>query len=213
MLLRKKLLWKSILAVLLLGTLFIFGCNWLVKKNATGKMYDSVTEVPARKVGLLLGTVKYLKNGQVNLYYSYRLEAAVALFKAGKISYILVSGDNGSKRYDEPTAFKEDLVKRGVPESRIVLDYAGFRTLDSVVRAKEVFGQDELIVISQKFHNERALYLAENKGIAAVAFNAKGVSGRYGLKVTVREYFARVKLFLDILFGVGPKFLGPKVTI
>ncbi len=101
----------------------------------------------------------------------------------------------------------------GVPENRIFLDYAGFRTLDSVVRAKLVFGLDSFTLISQEFHNERALYLATKNGINAVAYNAKDVSNRYRIKVKIREYFARTKVFIDILFKVKPKFLGPKIEI
>ena len=109
--------------------------------------------------------------------------------------------------------FKEELVKRGIPEDRIFLDYAGFRTLDSVIRAKEIFGQEEITIISQEFHNERAIYLAGKNDIEAVGFNARDVSRRYGLKVQLREYLARTKVFLDILFEVEPKFLGEKIEI
>jgi len=106
-----------------------------------------------------------------------------------------------------------DLIKGGIPEEKIFLDYAGFRTLDSMVRAKEVFGLDSVTVISQKFHNERAIYIAERKGLSAIGFNAKDVSTRNGLKVQFREYFARVKVFLDLLFNTQPKFYGDKVEI
>ncbi len=121
----------------------------------------------------MLGTVKLLASGRVNLFYLYRINAAVKLYKSGKINFILVSGDNGNKGYDEPTDFKKDLIKRGIPADKIFLDYAGFRTLDSVIRAKEIFGIKLVTIISQKFHNERAIYLAEQNGINAIAYNAK----------------------------------------
>jgi len=191
----------------------VFLADWSVEKNAEGKVFDSSTKIPKNKVGVVLGTTKLLSNGNVNLYYKYRLRAAIELFKKGKITHILVSGDNSTKTYDEPTDFKDDLIRAGIPESRIYLDYAGFRTLDSMVRAKEVFGQDEFTVISQKFHNERAVYLAEHFDIKAIAFNAKDVSGRYGLRVQLREYLARVKVFVDVLFNVQPKFLGKQIQI
>ena len=105
------------------------------------------------------------------------------------------------------------LMEKGIPECAITLDYAGFRTLDSVVRAKEIFGQNNITIISQKFHNERAIYLAENHGIKAVGYNAKNVIGRYGIKTKIREYFARTKVFIDIIFGITPKFLGEKIEI
>ncbi len=191
----------------------IFLSNYLIEKNSNDKLFTSVELVPENKVGLVLGTVKTLQNGQTNLYYTYRIEAAVSLYRSGKISYIIVSGDNSTENYDEPTDFKNDLIAAGVPENRIYLDYAGFRTLDSVVRAKEIFGQESITIISQEFHNERAIYLADNFDITAIGFNAKGVSGRYGFKVQLREYLARTKVFLDILFKVQPKFLGKKIVI
>jgi len=199
------------LGILLLTVIFI--ANYSIKSNSEGKIYTDVNLIPKHKVGLLLGTSKTLTNGSPNWYYVYRVNAAVQLFKAGKIDFILISGDNGSKIYDEPTDFKNDLIERGIPEDRIILDYAGFRTLDSVIRAKEIFGQDSITIISQEFHNERAIYLSEKNGIKAVGFNAKGISGRYGYKVMLREYLARTKVFIDILFNVQPKFLGKKVEI
>ena len=204
----KRISFGSILIILLIAS-----ANYTIEKNAKGKLYAKVSNIPKNKVGLVLGTTKYLQNGNVNLYFRYRVNAAVQLYKEGKISYILISGDNSRDTYDEPTDFKNELIKRGVPERRIFLDYAGFRTLDSVVRAKEIFDQTKITIISQQFHNERALYLAGVNGIEAIGFNAKDVTGRYGLKVKLREYLARVKVFVDILFRVKPKFLGTKITI
>ncbi len=208
---------KKVVAFLLVSCFIIitsiYVSNKVIINNANGKLFTSTKTVPKNKVGLLLGTVKYLSNGRVNRYYQFRLEAAVQLYKAGKINFILVSGDNGSKGYDEPTDFKNDLVKAGVPEDKIYLDYAGFRTLDSVVRVKEIFGQTSVTIISQPFHNERALYLAKHFNINAVGFNAKGVSGKKALKVQLREYLARVKVFVDILLNVKPKFLGEPIVI
>lgn len=191
----------------------IIGCNVYVEYNAKGKTFNSTNDVPINKVGLLLGTGKYLRNGRINLFYKYRINAAVKLFKAKKIRYILVSGDNGSKTYDEPTTFKQDLIAAGIPESRIILDYAGFRTLDSVIRSKEIFQQEGITIISQQFHNERAIAIAKAKGINAVGFNAKNVGGRNGFKVKVREMLARVAMCLDLITGKKPKFLGEKINI
>ncbi len=208
---------KKLFKFFLLGCLFIvavvYFSNKAVVNNAEGKLYTSVRDIPKNKVGLLLGTVKYLSNGRVNLYYQFRIDAAVKLYKSGKIDFIIVSEDNGSKGYDEPTDFKNDLIRSGIPENKIFLDYAGFRTLDSVVRAKEIFGQKSITIISQQFHNERAIYLSEHFGIQAVGFNARGISGKYGIKVQLREYLARVKVFVDILFNVQPKFLGKLIEI
>ena len=125
----------------------------------------------------------------------------------------MVSGDNSSTDYDEPSTIKNDLVAQGIPPTKIFLDYAGFRTLDSVVRSKEIFGQHEVTIISQQFHNERGIYIAESKGMKAVGINAKDVSTPYGFKTRLRERFARVKMMLDLIFGKKPKFLGEKIQI
>lgn len=193
--------------------LFVILNHRIVSNGTKNRIYSSTEEIPANKIGLLLGTGKYLTNGHVNLYYKYRLDAAYELFRSGKIKYILISGDNSRKDYDEPSMMKEDLIAMGIPASRIELDYAGFRTFDSVVRCKEVFCERSITVISQQFHNERALFIAQNKGIKAVGFNAKDVNRRYGITTNVRERLARTKLMLDILFGIGPKFLGDEIPI
>ena len=186
----KKLIVTFIaLVVLLLG--FIFVSNMLVVQAAKGKTFSKLDDIQKNKVGLVLGTAKFSTEGGVNLYFAYRINATVKLFKNEKIDFILISGDNGSIYYNEPQDFKEELIKKGIPEDKIFLDYAGFRTLDSVVRAKEVFGQQNITIISQEFHNERAIYLANHFGIHAIGFNAKNVSQQYGFKTRMREYFAR----------------------
>jgi len=210
---KRKKIARFFLIVSLLIVAVIYVSNRIIENNGEGKLFNSTENIPKNKVGLLLGTVKYLSDGRINLYYQFRLDAAVELYKSGKIDFILVSGDNGSKGYDEPTDFKNDLIALGIPEDKIFLDYAGFRTLDSVVRVKEIFGQTSVTIISQQFHNERALYLAKHFDINVVGFNAKGVSGKKALKVQLREYLARVKVFVDILFNVKPKFLGKPVEI
>ncbi|NVK08525.1 MAG: YdcF family protein [Tenacibaculum sp.] len=209
---RKKVAILFILSCLLI-VIAIYTSNKVIIKNAEEKLFNTTETIPKNKVGLLLGTVKYLSDGRVNLYYQFRLNAAVELYKAKKIDFILVSGDNGSEGYDEPTDFKNDLIKAGIPEDKIYLDYAGFRTLDSVVRIKEIFGQTSVTTISQQFHNERALYLANHFEIDAIGYNAKGVSGKKAIKVQLREYLARVKVFIDILFNIKPKFLGEPIEI
>ena len=197
----------------ILSLIGIFGANRLVEKSASDKVFNSTKEIPHNKVGLFLGTGKILSNGRINLYYKYRIEAAVVLFKAGKVDFILVSGDNSKKDYDEPSTIKEDLINKGIPSNKIYLDYAGFRTLDSVVRCKEIFGQSSITVISQQFHNERAIYIAKRKDINAIGFNAKDVNVHYGFKTRLRERFARVKMVLDLIIGKKPKFSGEKIEI
>ncbi len=207
-----KLLLSGIIALVAIIA-FVFYANYTIEKETQTKTFSDTNSIPYNTVGLVLGTAKILKNGRINLYFKYRIDAAVKLYKAGKVEFLLISGDNSSKSYDEPEDFKTELVKQGIPEDKIYLDYAGFRTLDSVVRAKEIFGQTNITIISQKFHNERAIYLAKHFGINAVGFNARDVIGFYGLKVKIREYLARTKAVLDIVFGIEPKFLGNPITI
>ncbi|MCL4126885.1 UNVERIFIED_CONTAM: hypothetical protein GTU68_008475 [Idotea baltica] len=200
-------------ALIALPILLIVVSNYIIDKQTKNQTFFNVADIKKNKVGLVLGTSKLLQNGNINLYFKYRIDATVELYKNQKIDFVLISGDNGNKNYDEPTDFKDELIKRGIPENKIFLDYAGFRTLDSVVRAKEIFSQENITIISQQFHNERAIYLAKQHGINAIGFNAKDVLGRYGVKVKAREYLARTKVFIDILLGVDPKFLGKKVEI
>lgn len=196
-----------------LTAILVFMMHIKVKQTAQNHIYSSISEAPTHKVGLLLGTAKHLGGNRINLFYKYRIDAAIQLYKAGKIKFILISGDNGHKSYDEPTTMKKDLIAAGIPVSAIYLDYAGFRTLDSVVRCKKVFGEDKILVISQQFHNERAIFLAQSNDMEADGYNAKDITGKYGLKTHIREYLARTKMFLDIIFGKDPKFLGDKIKI
>ena len=208
-----KTIVKIGLVLSFLSLIAIFGAKKLVDKTVADKTYNSTSEIPYNKVGLLLGTGKTTAMGNVNLYYKYRIEAAVNLFNAGKIDFILVSGDNSTTTYDEPSTIKQDLINKGIPENKIFLDYAGFRTLDSVVRCKEIFGQNSITIISQQFHNERAIYIAAQKNIEAVGFNARDVNANYGFKTQLREKLARVKMILDLIVGTQPKFLGEKIEI
>ncbi|MEO9893239.1 ElyC/SanA/YdcF family protein [Aurantibacter sp.] len=209
----KRKLLKLTGIFILIPLLILFICHTTITNSAKGKTFDNTDEIPKNKVGLVLGTSKKLSSGHSNPYYEYRITATVRLYQAKKIDFVLVSGDNGSRYYNEPTTFKKDLVKAGIPENKIYLDYAGFRTLDSMYRAKVVFGLEKVTVISQEFHNERAIYLGKQKGLNAIGFNAKDVSGQNGLKVHVREYFARVKVFLDMFMNTQPKFFGDKIEI
>ena len=204
---------KISISCLLLIAFSIISIDYYVSKQTSEKIYTQVNKIPEHKVGLLLGTSKYLSSGHINLYYKYRIEAVTKLYRSGKIKFILISGDNGSKSYNEPELMKQDLIENGIPTSKIFLDYAGFRTLDSVLRAQKIFGQNSFTVISQEFHNERALYLAQYFNIEAVAFNAKDVKFNYGLKTQLREKLARCKMMLDLLFKVEPKYLGDPIKI
>ena len=203
-----------LLALFAILTIGVICCNRAVIKTAEDKMYDDVSAIPFNRVGLLLGTSPKGRTGNPNVFYIRRIEACVALYQAGKIDRILVSGDNSHATYDEPTCIKEDLIAAGVPDSVIYLDYAGFRTYDSMVRAKEVFGLTSFTIISQPFHNERALYIATRKGLDVIAFNAPDVQlRRWQIRMTVREWLARTKAVMDVYTCKQPHFLGEPITI
>ncbi len=207
---------KILLFVALLGVfslILLWFANSKIENNALGKPFSKVEEVPHFKTGLLLGTSKFTKGRALNLYYTKRIKATASLFKAGKLEYVIISGDNSKKTYDEPTDMKYDLIAAGIDSNKIYLDYAGFRTFDSMVRCKEIFSQDSVLVISQQFHNERAIYIGEQEGMFVRGFNAADVGKSYGKWTMLRESFARVKVLFDFLLGTEPKFLGEKVKL
>ena len=212
---------KFILFILSAAALLALLYAWVkhnndsITKHSREFIYSDITKIPYKKAALLLGTSKYLSNGHINYFYKYRIDAAVKLFNAHKVSAIVVSGDNGSKNYDESTAMHDDLVKRGIPSKYIAVDYAGFRTLDSIIRAKAIFSLDDYIIVSQRFHLERAIYLAHAKGQKVVGFVAKDFKNTFWAKrMQQRELLARAKAFLDIyILHTKPKFYGPKVKV
>jgi SanA protein len=208
----KILKWFFVLGVLVSVVMIIF-MNYRINRQTKNFVFESVEIIPKNKVGLLLGTSKLLKSGAPNQYFYNRITAAVELFKAGKIKIIVISGDNSKKHYSEPQDMKEKIIKRGIPENKIYLDYAGFRTYDSMYRMREIFGQNSFTVISQKFHNQRAIYIANSLGLNTVGYNAKDVDAYNGFKTKLREKFARVKVFIDLMFNKKSKFLGEKIII
>lgn len=214
---KNRLKQRWLLIVLLAGLAamtLIWGCEWRIRSVAQERCLDEIDGLPDAPVAVVLGAAPRLANGRVNLFFRPRLEAAARLFKAGKVKALIVSGDNGSEDYDEPTEMKRVLIELDVPEGLIVCDYAGFRTLDSMVRAKEVFGQSRFIVVSQRFHNERAVYLARAFGIEAWGLNAKDVPVALSVKTFLREKLACVKAVLDVnVLHTQPKFLGEKVAM
>jgi len=195
------------------GIIFIAWANYSIKKDSDAFVSYNITDVPETKTALLLGTSKNLNNGLPNAYFYNRIQATVDLYKAGKIKNIIVSGDNSRKDYNEPEDMLLTLIQYGIPQDKIFLDHAGFRTLDSVIRAKEIFGQTKLVIISQKFHNERAVFLARQNGIEAFGYNAKDVNKYDGFKTNMREYLAKAKAYYDLILGIKPKFGGEKILI
>ncbi len=202
------------LCLLLASAAALLGYSEWTVSDARHYTYDDVNAVPYNRVALVLGTSKYLIGGSPNHYFKYRIKAAAELYNNGKVDYILVSGDNATVQYNEPRQMRRALIQAGIPASAIYSDYAGFRTLDSIVRAKEVFGQAHFTVVSQAFHNERAIFIARHFGIEAVGFNAVDPSAYQGIKTRVREVFARLMGLLDLyVLDKGPKFLGEPIVI
>lgn len=171
-----------------------------------GKRAYAVADLPVREVGLVLGTSPRVVGGRKNLHFEGRMDLAASLLASGKVKRLLISGDNGSRGYDEPTAMKDALLARGVPEEAMTLDYAGFRTLDSVARAKSAFEIDSLTIITDDFHLPRALYLAGANGIDAIGCGAD-TSRFLRPNLRIREHLARVLAVLDVLTGREPKFV------
>jgi SanA protein len=203
----------AVCLLLALALLLLTYGEWRVSK--TGRFtFDNLAEVPYNKVALVLGTSKYLVGGGHNPYFMNRINAATELYNNGKVDYILVSGDNATVQYNEPRLMRRALIKAGIPASAIYMDFAGFRTLDSVVRAREVFGQASYTVVSQKFHNERAIFIAHRFGIKAIGYNARDVEPEEGIKTRTREIFARFMSLLDLyVLSKEPKFLGKPIEI
>ena len=196
---------------LLLGLFFITSFSLV---HANEDIYINIKNVPSKKAALLLGTAKYVSKGKQNYFYTYRIRATAKLWKAKKVDAIVVSGDK-STYYDEVTAMYKDLIKAGVPSKYITKDYFGYRTFDSIVRAKEVFDLDDYIIVSQAFHLKRALYIAHGKGQKAIGFAAKDIAGtKAAEKMEQREELAQIKAFLDLnVLMTKPKVLGKKIKV
>ena len=212
-LLKRPILIAAVTAVFA-GLITIFGANYAVERASKNHVFASAEEVPTQRVGLVLGCVRYFNDGRENLFFRKRIERACELYNEGKVQYLLVSGDNSRKDYDEATDMRNALVELGVPDEAIYSDFAGFSTLDSVVRAKKVFGQTEFVVISQEFHVRRAIYIGRQNDMDVVGAPAEDIGGRYGIRTHLREYLARVKMVLDVhVFNRAPHFLGDPILV
>lgn len=196
---RRRWRWRLLLAVAALPVLGIGYPNFAAKLAARGRTFDDPQQVPKRSVGMVFGCDDVV-GGRENLYFRYRIDAAARLWRTGRLRCLIVSGDNQSDkaRYNEPKKMKQALVEAGVPERLVVEDAVGVSTLDSVFNARDRFGLERVVFISQRFQNERALYLARARGLDAVAFNARDVAGPLGWKARLREVAARVKMWLDV---------------
>jgi SanA protein len=211
------LFWRLFLLLIVcgLGTAGVLAVtNWWVLRGTKGRIVHRSKDLQVHDVGLVLGTAPKLRGGWKNPFFEARMNAAAMLFREGKVRHLLVSGDNGSKGYDEPSAMRDALVDRGVPAKAVTLDYAGFRTLDSVERARTVFGLKKAVIITDDFHLPRSLFLARAKGLNAVGFRPQPVPWKWSKKTRTREVISRVKACLDIyVLRTKPRFGGPREEI
>jgi SanA protein len=206
--------WRA-LAIAAASFVFVVAMlNWWMLASCSSSVFRDLSALPPNDVGLVLGTSRLVRGGGINPHFQTRIDAAAAAFRAGKVKHLLLSGDNRRPDYDEPTDMKNALIAVGIPESAMTLDYAGLRTLDSVVRAKEIFGLSRVTLITEDFHAPRAVFLAHHSGLEAVAFAAEPVALRSSLRSRAREVGARIKAWLDIyILHTGPRSLGDPVRI
>jgi SanA protein len=197
-------LWLAVCLVV-----FVVGVNRYIVASNRDRLFTDLEKVPAADVALVLGTSPRLQNGGQNKHFAGRMDAAAALYRAGKVRHLLVSGDNRNASYNEPVMMKQALVARGVPAKAITYDFAGFRTLDSVIRAKEVFRLERCLIVTQRYHNTRALEIARATGLEAYGFSPPDVDFANSFSTECREVLARVGTVLDLyVLDRAPHFLG-----
>ncbi|PHM37837.1 outer membrane permeability protein SanA [Xenorhabdus innexi] len=208
---RKHLITSLIFIIAVFTLSAIMLDRWISWKTAP-YIFDDLRQLPEREVGMVLGTSKYYKTGAYNQYYFYRIQGAVNAYNSEKVKYLLLSGDNAQHSYNEPNTMRRDLIKAGIPASRIVMDFAGFRTLDSVVRTRKVFDTNDFTIITQRFHCERALFIAMHMGIEAQCYAVS--SPKNMMTVRFREVLARLGAWADLyILKREPRFLGPLTPI
>lgn len=204
----------AILTFIAVITITLWASHSYIADFSKPYLFSDTTIIPFNRVGIVLGTSKQSRYGGSNAFFYKRILAAAQLYHSGKVKKLIVSGDNRFNDYNEPRDMREALIRNGVPDSCIISDFAGLRTFDSMVRCKQIFGQDSVTVISQQFHNERAIYIARHSGIHCIGFNAPDVTTSRSVLVSMREYLSRFKCLLDIhILGTRPRHYGEKVKI
>lgn len=194
---RRQILYSSI-AILVILAIIAALCNISVDRNAEGRTFSNINDVPTMQTALLLGTNPKTRDGKrPSSFYLARINATAELYKHGKFRQLIISGDK-REGYDEPQTMRHDLIERGVPDSIIMMDGQGYRTLLSLRNSKQYFGVHDMIIISQKWHNERSIFLADKMNIKAVGYNADDVRHPRAIWTHIRELLARVKLFIDL---------------
>lgn len=207
--------WKRVLRGAVIGLsfliIFVLASNLWVVLSTRSKVLDDQQQLQKGRVALVLGTSHRMISGVPNPFFANRIATAAELYRNGKVSHFILSGDNRTRYYNEPMEMKRALMKQGVPPSAITLDHAGLRTLDSIVRCKEIFGQSTIIIITQPFHSYRALFISNYYHMDAVALVAQEPTQEIAAQVYLREYVARAKAILDLyILGTEPSHLGEK---
>ena len=209
-----KALWRWLWAAVATVLVLVLLANGWVLAATRSQIRTSLDAVEPKPVAVVLGTSKRVAAGRPNLYFNGRMQAAAQLFHAGKVRRLILSGDNRRPDYNEPRDMRDALVAKGLPEAALILDFAGLRTLDTVVRAKEVFGLSRCIIVTDDFHLPRALFLANHFGLEATGFQSPPLGWQASIKTHIREYLARVVLLFDLyVLGTPPKHLGEPVRI
>jgi SanA protein len=207
-------LFKLVLILVFLAAAGFAVCVYMIQQAGKGRVFDRADAVPPREVGLVLGTSEHRPDGGPNPYFKYRIDAAARLYRLGKVKHLLVSGDNHLYGYNEPADMRRALISENIPAGVITMDYAGLRTLDSIVRADKVFGLKRFTIISQRDHDERALLIARHYGIDAIAYAADDVPFKYAVRAHVHEWLAQVKVVLDLyVLHTAPRHLGAREVI
>lgn len=206
---RRALRWlvMGVVGFLLIG----LGANRWVINSTDAYLYTDLALLPTTDVGVVLGTSNYARDGGRNLEFQGRMIAAAELYRNGKVKHLIVSGANPDQTYNEPRQMRRALIALGVPGESITMDFAGFRTLDSVVRAQTVWGLQRFTIITQRYHSYRALFIARKLGMRdAVGYTARiGESAAFGNRHPARETVARLKAVLDLfLLNTQPRFVG-----
>lgn len=203
---------KAISFFVLLLVLAVLTPNIVILKTSQPYIYNSPDNITAMPVAIVLGASVYPSGKMSDMLFD-RAQAGLNLYKTQKVTKILVSGDHGTKYYDEVAAVKKYLLANGVVEKDIFLDHAGFDTYDSMYRARNIFDLTSAVIVSQGFHLSRAVYIARELGIDAIGLSADSHVYRGIIYNHIREIFSRVKAFGDVVLKAEPKFLGPKIPI
>jgi SanA protein len=210
----KRAIRRWLLIGLGLGVLAVVLSNRWVINSSDAYIYDTWSLLPETDVGIVFGTSAFTRDGKSNPHFAGRIKAAVELYQIGKVKKLIVSGANPDSTYNEPRKMWQELTRQGVPAADITMDFAGFRTLDTVVRAQQVFGLSRAILITQRYHAYRCVFIGKKLGMDVVAYAAPGEEPGFDLRLTIREWLARFRVVLDIfLLQTQPKFLGEPVNV